>query len=178
MCYVAACRTCLKGLEPRGWALLMQHSSRICSRGDLYNAAFLLCPVCVDGSPQNISCASSPFTCRWSESSGHVDMVLTTTLQLWSLKPKVWTRRRAGAFVQLTKLLTLDSDAEARAALAGEVLDTLTALLAGNSCCRLRLAQDVGYDTLLRALLQATGPQGPQRPVLVKLMGPVFEARL
>lgn len=87
-------------------------------------------------------------------------------------------RRRAEAFVQLTNLLNVESlEKEAGAALAGDVLDTLTALLAGNSSSRARLAHDVGYDTLLRLLLRAAGPEGPQQPLLVKMMGPILEVR-
>lgn len=80
--------------------------------------------------------------------------------------------------MQLTNLLNLESpEAEAGAALAGEVLDTLTALLAGSSSSRARLVHDVGYDTLLRLLLRVAGPLGPQQPLLVKTMGPILEVR-
>lgn len=81
--------------------------------------------------------------------------------------------------MQLTNLLNLDSEAEAAGCvLAGDVLDTLTALLADNSSSRARLAHDVGYDTLLRLVLRATGATGPQQPLLVKMIGLILEARM
>ena len=71
--------------------------------------------------------------------------------------------------MQLTNLLNIESpDGEAGSVLAGDVLDTMGALMAGSTSGRARLAQDVGYDTLLRLLLRAAGTEGPQQPLLVK----------
>ena len=83
--------------------------------------------------------------------------------------------RRAEALVQLVNLLNLEFTSSDGAALAGEVLDTLTGLLAGNRSSRERLKHDVGFDTLLRIMLQVAGSRGPQQPLLVKMMGPILE---
>ena len=85
--------------------------------------------------------------------------------------------RRAEALVQLVNLLNLDFTPSQGIALAREVLDTLSELLAGNRSSRERLKHDVGFDTLLRILLRLAGPQGPQQPLLVKIMGPILEVR-
>ena len=50
------------------------------------------------------------------------------------------------------------------AAMCGEVLATVTALVAGNAASRARVAQDIGYDQILTVVLRQvrtlTGVQG------------------
>ncbi|KAK9836952.1 hypothetical protein WJX81_002248 [Elliptochloris bilobata] len=109
--------------------------------------------------------------------------------------------RHADAFVQLVHLLNVTADsstgapAAARtgsngaldpypnpdgsrsgAALCGEVLATITALVAGNAASRARVAQDIGYDQILTVVLRQVQPDGPSESLLLAVLGLLLEA--
>ena len=72
--------------------------------------------------------------------------------------------------MQVVNLLSVDYPPDLGARMCEEVLSTLVSLCKGNEASRQRLEADVGYDTLLSAVLGRCGEAGPTQGVLEQML--------
>ena len=72
-------------------------------------------------------------------------------------------------------LLNVECGPELGSQLCLRVLQTLTALLSGNEASRIRVRDDIGYDTLYSMLTRLVGPEGPSKQLLMQLLSLILE---
>lgn len=83
--------------------------------------------------------------------------------------------RKAECFVQLVNLLNVDCESDVGSQLCFKVLQTLTALLSGNEASRIRMRDDIGYDTLFSIISRLLGSQAPSQQLLMQLLSLTLE---